>query len=109
MRSIQYDTNFNNKLTCESFVHITFAPVNLIPEHLLEQPMLITVADNDSLKIEVITLDLCRLKLKDLRSHHTLPSHGMLCYEFIDWWRIKYPNSSEETDMAIYYHKQLKK
>jgi hypothetical protein len=107
MRSIEYATNYNNKLSTDCFVHITFEPKQFIPERLLSEPLLITVADEPSLRVKVITLDICRLKLMELRSIHTLPSHGILCYEFVSWWMNKYKNCSPETKLAIYYHKKV--
>lgn len=108
MRSIKLETNFNNKVSSNCFVHISIAPKIEVGESKLTEPIMISFVDNPDLKIEARLIDICRLTLSQLLSIHTIPSHGLLCPDFVEWWCLKYPDySSPSTPLAVYYYKTI--
>jgi hypothetical protein len=107
MKHIQFDYNYNNKLQSEAFVHISTAPAGGVPESKAKGPITISVIDHPEISVTVELVDICRLNFCQLLSIHTLPSHGMLCDEFAEWWCKKYPNCVSDTAMAVYYYKKI--
>jgi len=104
MKQITFETDFNNKLGCENFVHIALAPPRPVSEGELVEPIQVTVADNKNFKSTVRIVDLLRLPLSNLLNIHTLPSHGKYCNVFIEDFLTKNPNATLETPMAVYYY-----
>lgn len=108
MRSIEFETDFNNKSYNNCFVHISLAPKSPVGESKLVEPIIISFADCAELKIQVCLIDICRLTLSQLLNIHTLPSHGMLYPDFVDWWGFKYPAySTPFTPLAVYYYRTI--
>lgn len=107
MKHIQFESNFNNKLQNDSFVHISIAPASAVPESKAAEPIIISVTNQPDIFARVQLVDICRLNFHQLLSIHTLPSHGMLCHEFAEWWCSKHPNCRADTPMAIYYYKKI--
>jgi hypothetical protein len=108
MITIKFETNFNNKVYSDCFVHISLAPKYTIAEHKLLDPINIIIVDNPSLIVNVKLIDMCRLTLPQLLNIHTLPSHGLYYYDFVEWWQLKYPSkNSATTPLAVYYFKRI--
>jgi hypothetical protein len=108
MRTIEFETNYNQKLNNNSFVHISLAPFGPVPESKLSESITICVLDTPGLQVTVQLKDICRLKLCQLLSIHTLPSHGLVYDDFIAWWKLKYPKyESDDTPVAVYYYVRL--
>lgn len=107
MKHIQFEKNFNNKLQSDSFVHISLAPATGVTESKAAEPIIISVTGKPDIFARVQLVDILRLKFHQLLSIHTLPSHGMLCHDFAEWWACKYPNCQADTQIAVYYYKRI--
>lgn len=96
-------TNENNKLGCDAFIVINLAPSG--PVHEKDMERLYSVKHNDDLVI-VQLVDILRLPLSAVNTTMTLPASGKAWHEWIKDWRLKNPNTTPETCMAVYYYKR---
>lgn len=107
-KTIYLATNFNNKLACESFIHIDEAPRERIPEQKLKETIIeIRTNDNSHPPVLVQLIDLLRIPLSDLTTTMTLPSHNMEWFDFAKWKIEQHPKTKTTQPMAVYYYKKV--
>lgn len=102
-RRLVLETNLNHKLSADTFVHVAIPPSMYIPESSLQEPIEVLVKDDPDFRAKVWLLDTQRLTLAQLRNVHSLPSHGLTAEKFREWWSLRYPNSSPDTVITVYY------
>lgn len=101
------ETNLIHKLTADLFVHISLPPREPIPESRLLEPVEVLVKDDASVHCWVQLEDLLRLTLGRLRNDHTLPSHGLTADDFRQWWMSRFPGSTLDTPLTVYYFRKI--
>jgi hypothetical protein len=115
--------NFNNKLNCNTFLHIAAAPAKAllessfpIPIHVTETatsgPVSLSALKVDqvpTLSFEAEIIDLSRIELSSLSSLITFPSSGMSREDFIKHWQQQNPNASGMDMMAVYVFRKVVK
>lgn len=94
--------NYNNKLQCDAFVEINFAPKTKFETKHTLQPY---VLPNGAI---VKLIDVYLIKFDALTDVYTLPAMGMRAGEFWRWWWQSYPDTTEDTMMGIYFYKREK-
>jgi hypothetical protein len=108
MKKIIIHTNFNNKLHCQRFIHISEAPEKGIAEKTLRETVIeINTEDASHPPVKTRLVDLCRLPLYQLTDICTFQSHGMTSSEFVRWFETKTKNVSPIHPMAIYYYEKV--
>lgn len=108
MKTIYLQSNYNNKLACNCFLHIDLAPTTSIPESKFEKIQVeIRTADNSHPPIAAKLKDILRLPLKDIAAVFTWPSHGLDRLEFISFLMNQNGKINNDTPMAIYYYEKL--
>ena len=106
MRTLYFQTNYNNKLACGAFLHLDRAPKDGIPESRLNQVFEIRTADNSFPPIKARLFSLTRIILGRMADCFSLPSHGKNAADFIEWWKLQNPDDNESLAMAVYYYKK---
>lgn len=108
--------NDNNKLQCEGFLQIHFAPpVNgfdpsgqfkiAIKEESFNTTYMINVNGEDIfVKLDCFT----RIKFWQISSIYTIPGYGVDSFDFKKMFKEKYPNTNDETQMAVYCYLRVK-
>jgi len=92
--------NDNNKLACEGFNQIHFAPPHFaIKESDFEK---IYCIKKDGEEIFVKLVDFLRIEFQHIGSVFTIPAAGMQSDEWAKEWVKKYPKTKPDTEMAIY-------
>lgn len=105
---ITLSTNFNNKLGCEVFLHISFAPPSPLPESHIKNTLIeIRTADESFPPVTVELIDICRVPLGNIHSMASLASHAMDYHEFYNWFCDQYPLAGCNTPVAVYYYKKI--
>lgn len=111
VKTIIWETNFNQKLCCDAFIHIDFAPSSSPVRSAVEQTIIeIKTADNSHEPVKVSCYDII---ISDLQSicydMVTMVSHGKPAVEYAKHiMDEKYPGKvSWTTPMAIYYYKKI--
>lgn len=104
MTVISLETNYNKKLQCDTFCHISRSPSPGTSVNLGVSAYTVTVKDNPDLKVTAILMDTVQCKLADIREYFTQLSHNMSREFFKAWWSEKYPG---QTDMTIYFYKRI--
>ena len=97
--------NYNNCLACDAFVYIHFAPAGSIPEKDLEK---IYYTKNGDQEFYSQIVDVQRFKFSRMPSLATFQATGMEGLEWCKWWLEQFPNTQEDTEMAVYYYKKIK-
>lgn len=108
--------NENNKLEQSSFIQIHFAPsaeLKLIggvwrPGFTrLEYENVVYFIDNNGQQIFVKLDFFDRIKFKDISNQYTKICSGVNAY----WWKgafkLRYPTTNDDTDMAVYYYDKI--
>lgn len=112
MREVNLETNFNNKLGCGSFVHISLAPkTDLTPElidQLMKEDYLVQTKDGSHVPVLCNMVSMLRYELVSLPTFCTLASHDMEAEEFIKWVISKKSELNFGTQMAVYFYKKKK-
>lgn len=107
MKTILWDTNFNNKLGCNSFAHIDLAPIKPPTREAMDQTVFtIRVADGSHQPVKAKVESIITFRLTELSNIHTWPSHGMNTADFINWQYLK-NNIRRDTMLAVYYYKKV--
>lgn len=106
-RKMVIETNFNHKLASDIFVHITVPPAGPVTESSLLDPVNISVKDDPTFEATVRLIDLRRLTLGQLCNADTFPSHGLPADSFKEWWLERFPGTSLDTPMAVYYFENI--
>lgn len=86
-KTIVWDTNFNNKLLCNAFVHIDLPPRERPTRAALAEMLVeIRTADRSHPPVLVRITDLLIEETWLFGDSVTLPSHGMQAEEFHQWF-----------------------
>ncbi len=104
-----WETNYNNKLGCDAFIHIDLKGRKM-PERSQLENMLFKISTKDGSHEPVIMqmYDIIFFPLRDLPDQMAMPSHGItaveLCQKLMNknhtWLRF-------ETEIACYYYKKI--
>lgn len=108
MKTIFWETNWNNKLDSDCFMHLDLAPTTTVA--ISSMPLDITIATNDNSHEPVVTQlhSILGGYLKNFYADfYTMMSHGMDKDSFIDYWLKKYPGFDDsKTELAIYCYRK---
>jgi len=96
-------TNENNILECDAFVKINLAPGQL-KESDFDQVYLVKHNGKD---IFVKIVDILRVSFSRVSSIMTLPATGHESHEWRRQWREKHADTTDDTEMAVYYYKKV--
>lgn len=107
MKEIFFDTNFNNKMDCQVFLHISMAPLDFIPESKMGGSVRIVTRDGSHEPITCKLVDFARVKMNDLVSVDTYASYGLNEFAFKEWWFQKYAHTTLDSEMAIYVYARM--
>jgi hypothetical protein len=107
MMKLKMGTNFNNKLFCDLFLHITLAPPQPVPEHKLGQQYHIEVLDQSHPGGVAELLFFYRFELGAAVDIYTMPSHGLDAVDFIEWFLKENPTANYGTELAVYFYKKV--
>lgn len=99
-----YLNNDNNRLHCDAFLQLHFAPVRRITESDYSQTYLIKVNEEDVL---VRMVDMVRIPFDQVGSVITLPATGKESEQWRKDWLKTYPTTNENTMMAVYMYKRI--
>ncbi|THU34229.1 hypothetical protein FAM09_24740 [Niastella caeni] len=106
---INWPTNFNNKLACDCMIHIDIAPKAHVSAHVLESTIIeIIIADESYPATKWKLESIYPLKLFQLTSVSSMPSHGMESFEFAKWFLTNNVGANSQTEIAIYYYRKMK-
>lgn len=98
--------NDNNKLACNCFLQIHFAPPRRIAESELSQ---VYVTDHDGKDIILEMADMIRLPFSQLGNVFTLPATGKESDAWQADWKKQYPLTEDNTAMAVYMYRRVVK
>ena len=107
MKEITLDTNFNQKMDCNVFLHITFAPKKPVPASELQQTLMITTGDGSHEPVVAQVMDIARIPLNELIDIDCYASYGLSKQDYIDWWMQKYPGCGIKEEMAVYVFRRV--
>ncbi len=106
-KTIYLQTNYNNKLACDYFIHIDLEPKTGIPESVLENTVFeIRTKDNSHPPVKFKLVDLTRCPLENLTSNVTYQSHGLDWFDFIKWFMEKNSLMDYRARVAIYQYRK---
>lgn len=97
--------NYNNVLACDGFIQIHFAPDRPIMESELSHIYHVKHEDQD---IYMQLVDLHRVPFSKIQTIMTFPATGLDNDEWRAWWMEKYPKTTPDTEMCVYYYKKKK-
>lgn len=98
MKELKID-NDNNKLQCNGFLQVHFAP----PAPISEEKFNITYLINtDGASIFVKLDSFIRIRFWQISSIYTIPGYGIDSFDFKKQFKEKYPKTNDETEMAVY-------
>jgi hypothetical protein len=100
-----YLKNDNNRLQCEAFLQIHFAPESRLTEKDLSNTFVVDVGGVDTF---LQMVDFMRVPFDQVSSLMTLPSTGMESDVWKQKWLEDFPNTQPGTMMAVYMYKKLK-
>lgn len=108
VKSIIWDTNYNNKMACNAMLHIDLQPAQMPQPHVVEQVIIeITTADASHPPTLYKLGWMQPMLLNHVPELVTYPSHGMGYVEFYKYLQKKYgPKICGDTQMCIYYYLQ---
>lgn len=104
MKTITFETHFNKKLRCETFCHISMAPLPGASVNLGSTTVSIRVKDDPDHIVTAVLIDALHCNLEDIREYFTQLSHNMSRQFFKTWWLEKYPG---KTHLTVYFYKRL--
>lgn len=106
---VQLETNFNQKMGCDCFIHLALAPGRHIPESELATTLVdVVTQDGSHPPVECRLVDLGRFNLAKTTSLLAQLSHGMDANAFIDYVAEKFTGITPVTEMAAYYYTRTK-
>lgn len=107
-KTLYFQTNYNNKLACNCFIHIDLAPRTGIPERQLNESVFeIRTTDNSHPPVQVKLFDLARMPLERITSCLSWTSHAMDTFDFIRWFLTEKPGNTLRTEMGIYFYQRI--
>jgi hypothetical protein len=98
--------NDNNKLACQAFVVIQFAPQGSVRDSDLYNTYLVKTAAGD---IYCQLVDFIRIPFSKISSLITLPAAGIESREWCKKWKEKYPSTTADTEMGVYCYMRVNK
>jgi len=105
---ITWLTNYNNKLKCDSFIHVDIAPPNTLTWQKIEESNYqIETLDNSHPPVIVELLDIQIFPFHKIPNWYTYTSHGINEEEFAQMMFKKYQNFSWDTQTALYLYKKV--
>lgn len=109
VKTIIWDTNYNNKLHCNAMLHIDLQPAQMPQRQVVENTIVeITTADGSHPPTQFTLQWLQPMLLNNVPELVTYPSHAMSYVEFYKFLRHKYgTNICGATQMCIYYYLRL--
>jgi hypothetical protein len=106
------DTDFNQKMNRDHFIHVELAPAVTIPESVLQSTIIeMSTRDGSHPPILVQLVDLARFPLYQLSNYSNrvgLDSHGMKNQDLQGWLLAKYPSIGPTHEIAVYYYQKIK-
>ena len=96
--------NQNNKLLCQAFVVINFAPKDPLTSKDMLQVFSIQYDGGNFLAHLVNVIEKTFLEINDC---YTLPATGMREGEWRRDWMRKNPDTTDDTKLAVYYYQKL--
>jgi hypothetical protein len=107
VKTVNFRTNYNNKLACPYFIHLDIAPARgSVPESVLDNTLIvISTMDGSHAPVRTRLYDLARFPLKELNDNLVMLSHGMTKDQFLDLL-LKKKGISADTELAVYYYHQ---
>jgi hypothetical protein len=108
VKTVNFRTNYNNKLDCPYFIHLDVAPPQgSVSESVLDNTFIvISTIDGSHPPVKTKLYDLARFPLKNLHDNLVLLSHGMTKDQFLDML-LKKKGVTADTEMAVYYYHQV--
>ena len=96
--------NENNKLLCQGFVQIHFAPApGTVKEKDFEKLYVVRKDGEDIfLKLESFV----RVPFSHIGSIATIPATGLDSFTWAKQWMEKYPKTNMDTEMAVYCYQR---
>jgi hypothetical protein len=89
-------------------VHIDLAPLQPIPESVLDKTIIeIHTKDNSHPPTSWKLYSLCRLQLHQITSLMSMPSHGIPCFDFCKQMMQQYEQLKTTSQVAIYYYQKI--
>jgi hypothetical protein len=108
-RVVKFETNYNNKLSCECMVHIDRAPASPLPERVVTGTSIsIETKDGSFGPTEWVLVDLLRLPLCQVSTFMSWQSHGLDYFEFAQLILNKFCSSDTYFPVAIYFYRRLR-
>ena len=106
MKRIYWPTNFNNKLSCKSFIHIDKAPEGLVPVSKWGCEVTICTKDNSHPPVVAILHSMIGGTIDEIcYDSNTFASHGMDRDSFREYWKTTHPEHEKGNRMAVYFYK----
>ncbi len=99
-----YLTNDNNRLGCDAFLQIHFAPLHGITESQLSQVFVVNANGTDRF-LKMVSM--IRIPFEQISSVMTLPASGKESDVWKEEWKKTYPSTNDITMMAVYMYKGL--
>ncbi len=110
-KTITWETNFNNKMVCDAFVHIDIAPRRKPLHSELDRTIVeIRTADQSHPPTKNRLYDMLFIPFKELSDQLAFSSHGMTAMELANYFFNKHQseNFSWNTEVAIYFYLKFK-
>lgn len=102
MKEVQFDTNYNNKLHCNCFCHVAYAPVEGFLQSDLPLDVLVSTKDNSFPPFEATMFNLIRFPWQTIPEFWAQLSHGMNSVALIEL--LKGENKWRESEMCVYFY-----
>jgi len=96
--------NDNNKLACNCFLQIHFAPPRRVAESEMSQVYSIEY-NGENLLLEMAGM--IRLPFSSIGSVFTLPATGKESQQWSKEWKDQYPSTTDATSMAVYMYRRV--
>jgi hypothetical protein len=108
VKTVNFRTNYNNKLACPYFIHLDVAPARgSVTDSILDTTLIvISTMDGSHPPVRTKLYDLSRFALKDLHDNLALLSHGMTRDQFLDIM-LKKKGVTADTELAVYFYHQV--
>ena len=111
LKTITWETDYNKKMSCDTFIHVTYAP-SVLPsrEDLNNIVINITTKDGSHEPITRRIYDILIIKAKKLPDAFSFMSHGMTMTEFInEMWMGRKETFNYESDLCVYFYVDVNK
>lgn len=104
MKRIELLTNYNNKLSTTKFIHLGKAPDIEITPDMLNQLYEMHTKDGSHPPVTVRLFGIDVMKMVNLKDWHTVPSHGLIAVDFVDWYMRQFPDADWNYPLAVYFY-----